>query len=187
MHQAIEADAPPLTADDRQALVMDHLALAYSIALPIARRYPALEEDLLAVARLAAVEAAQRFDPARGLAFGTILGRYVRGRMLQALRSRARWDRTAVLHHDPADDDEPDAPDDLVVELARLREALADLPPRDRKVITMRFGLDGAPPAMLRDVGEALEVTPERARQIERRALERLRARLEGLHRSGGA
>jgi len=57
----------------------------------------------------------------------------------------------------------------------QLQEALATLAPRERKVITLRFGLSGDEPLTLREIGEAVGVSRERARQIEEEALEKLR------------
>jgi RNA polymerase primary sigma factor len=56
-----------------------------------------------------------------------------------------------------------------------VREVLADLAERDRGVMEMRFGLNGARPATLEDVGKAMGVTRERIRQIEAKTLARLR------------
>ncbi len=57
---------------------------------------------------------------------------------------------------------------------AALAAALAELPPRERAVLHMRFGLSGADPAPLREIGRRLGLTPERVRQIESAALHRL-------------
>jgi len=52
--------------------------------------------------------------------------------------------------------------------------ALASLPERERKVIALRYGLDGRPPCTLEEVGRAFGVTRERIRQIENSTLKRL-------------
>ena len=57
----------------------------------------------------------------------------------------------------------------------RLIEALDHLDPEEKQVIWLRFGLDGDEPWTLSDVGKALDATRERVRQIEARALARLR------------
>lgn len=56
----------------------------------------------------------------------------------------------------------------------RVRKLLDCLEPRERKVIKERFGLQG-PPRTLDDIGKELGVTRERVRQIEGKALRKLR------------
>ncbi len=58
---------------------------------------------------------------------------------------------------------------------ARLGEILERLTDRERDVLTMRFGLDGGIPCTLDEVGTKFEVTRERVRQIEAKALAKLR------------
>jgi RNA polymerase primary sigma factor len=52
--------------------------------------------------------------------------------------------------------------------------ALASLPERERRVIELRFGLIGAQPCTLEEVGRAFGVTRERIRQIENNTLKKL-------------
>ena len=54
-------------------------------------------------------------------------------------------------------------------------EAMQDLPPRLRLVLTLRFGFFDDRPRTLEEVGRELGVTRERVRQLERQALDRLR------------
>jgi RNA polymerase primary sigma factor len=55
-----------------------------------------------------------------------------------------------------------------------VRKALDALPQREREVIEMRFGLTGARPFTLEEVGRAFNVTRERIRQIENHTLKKL-------------
>ena len=55
-----------------------------------------------------------------------------------------------------------------------VRRALDALPQREREVIEMRFGLTGARPYTLEEVGRAFNVTRERIRQIENHTLKKL-------------
>jgi len=57
----------------------------------------------------------------------------------------------------------------------RARDLLKTLTPREEKVIRMRFGLDEKAEHTLEEVGKDFEVTRERVRQIEGRALHKLR------------
>jgi RNA polymerase primary sigma factor len=56
-----------------------------------------------------------------------------------------------------------------------LRRAVAELDPKESEVVRLRFGLDGADPLTLQEVGARLGVSRERVRQIEVRAKEKLR------------
>jgi RNA polymerase primary sigma factor len=55
-----------------------------------------------------------------------------------------------------------------------LRRALAALPQREREVVAMRYGLAGAEPQTLEEIGRRLGLTRERVRQIELESLRRL-------------
>ncbi len=57
----------------------------------------------------------------------------------------------------------------------KIREVLTTLPPREQEVLRMRFGLDDGYPLTLEEVGLYFDVTRERIRQIEAKALRRLR------------
>jgi len=57
----------------------------------------------------------------------------------------------------------------------RLKEILVDLNPREQKIISMRFGLENGATHTLEEVGEEFGVTRERIRQIEAKALEKIR------------
>ncbi len=56
-----------------------------------------------------------------------------------------------------------------------LRDALSELPARERKVLELRFGLVDDQPKTLREIGDEMGLSRERVRQIESRALNRLR------------
>ncbi len=58
-------------------------------------------------------------------------------------------------------------------EVTELLESLSD---RERQVIRLRYGLDGGRTHTLEEIGEQLNVTRERVRQIEAKAMEKLRA-----------
>ncbi|MDJ0552889.1 MAG: RNA polymerase sigma factor SigC [Microcoleaceae cyanobacterium MO_207.B10] len=56
-----------------------------------------------------------------------------------------------------------------------LKELLADLTQRERSVISMRYGLGDGHPYSLSEIGRALKLSRERVRQIEAKALQKLR------------
>jgi RNA polymerase primary sigma factor len=82
------------------------------------------------------------------------------------------------LYADLIEDETTERPETTVAENLRsveLAEALSTLEPRLREVIDRRFGLDGAPPETLEEIGRHLGITRERVRQLEGRALRELR------------
>jgi len=75
------------------------------------------------------------------------------------------------------EDSVPDRPLEAVSKLIRdadLDAALATLEPRERRIIELRFGLDGGDPRTLEEIGAEVGVTRERIRQIETRTLQKL-------------
>ena len=75
------------------------------------------------------------------------------------------------------DEDHPDpAQATLQQQLAQDVQAVLDvLPQRERHIVVARFGLDAREPRTLEDIGKDLGITRERVRQLEARALGRLR------------
>jgi RNA polymerase primary sigma factor len=76
-------------------------------------------------------------------------------------------------------DERSESPYDLaVVAIAKtvLHEALDGLGYRERRVIELRYGLDGQHPRTLDEIGRRFNVTRERIRQIEKHALHKLQS-----------
>ena len=75
------------------------------------------------------------------------------------------------------DDDSPAPQDVAAYTLLReqLNEVMSTLTPREAKVLRLRFGLDDGKARTLEEVGREFEVTRERIRQIEAKALRKLR------------
>jgi RNA polymerase primary sigma factor len=184
------------TVAERNALVLANAALVRWVLARVLRgRHVADEdfEDLLQAGHLGLIRAAECYDPGRGVKFSYYAQLHIRQRvdalMLtrslihipRAVHGEERYRLVALLcpgalpdawDHPAA----PEAPDPC--EAAELSEAVAaalrGLPPRERRAVTLRF----AGPATLREVGAALGVTRERARQIVDKALAALREAL---------
>jgi RNA polymerase primary sigma factor len=108
----------------------------------------------------------------------------------EAARRIARIDRPVHSLEDCGQSDAPDTPDplsiadstadplqvaidkSLTVVIGRMLE---EFKPRERKVLALRFGLDGVDSMTLEEVGQAFDVTRERIRQIEAKAIGKLR------------
>lgn len=75
------------------------------------------------------------------------------------------------------DDDSPAPHDSAAYTLLReqLEEVMSTLTPREAKVLKLRFGLEDGKSRTLEEVGKEFQVTRERIRQIEAKALRKLR------------
>jgi len=83
------------------------------------------------------------------------------------------------VYSDLIEDTKSDQPDTATAKMLRSKElagALDRLTPRMRRVLALRFGLDGETPQTLEQVGVGLGITRERVRQLESRALRELRS-----------
>ncbi len=75
-------------------------------------------------------------------------------------------------------DEQSLSPDELANQALlrdQIKEILADLTDREQKILAMRFGLEDNIPHTLEEVGKEFGVTRERIRQIEAKALEKIR------------
>ncbi len=70
----------------------------------------------------------------------------------------------------------PDEAADAILRHEMLQRILGVLSERERRVLELRYGLDGQQPQTLDEVGRAFNVTRERIRQIENQSLKKLRA-----------
>jgi RNA polymerase primary sigma factor len=84
----------------------------------------------------------------------------------------------AEFGHFLTDDSEPlpDEAAEVVMRSEALQKVLSMLSERERRILELRYGLDGQRPRTLDEVGEAFNVTRERIRQIESHTLRKLRA-----------
>ncbi|HEV8179767.1 MAG TPA: sigma-70 family RNA polymerase sigma factor [Gaiellaceae bacterium] len=73
----------------------------------------------------------------------------------------------------------PDEAADTTLRRELLRSVLGTLSLRERRVLELRYGLDGEQPRTLDEVGRTFNVTRERIRQIENQSLKKLRALAE--------
>ncbi|MBN1501521.1 MAG: sigma-70 family RNA polymerase sigma factor [Spirochaetes bacterium] len=76
------------------------------------------------------------------------------------------------------EDERTDSPDKKLLEESlreELDSVLDTLTESEKQILTMRFGLDGAKPMSLQQIGEEFKLSKERIRQIEKKAIRRLR------------
>ena len=73
-----------------------------------------------------------------------------------------------------SDEAEPSEEVEIGLREEAVRRALQSLPEQERRVIQLRYGINGDNPTPLREAGRQLGLSPERVRRIEHKALERL-------------
>jgi len=73
----------------------------------------------------------------------------------------------------------PDEAAETTLRKETLKRILCALSPRERRVLELRYGLDGQHPRTLDEVGRTFHVTRERVRQIENQSLKKLQALAE--------
>jgi RNA polymerase primary sigma factor len=109
-------------------------------------------------------------------------------RILESTNDAARLDtpimdgEKSTLMDFVADEGSP-APDSAIAKAAlikRIREALTLLTDREEEIIRLRFGIDQEATYTLDEIGNMFDLTRERIRQIEKRALEKLCVADEG-------
>ncbi|MBR3132244.1 RNA polymerase sigma factor RpoD [Candidatus Saccharibacteria bacterium] len=96
---------------------------------------------------------------------------------LDASVGREGDDEDSVLG-DFVEDEERDSPEESAsnqILKEQLSEIIATLTDREQKIIRLRFGIGGGRPHTLEEVGNEFDVTRERIRQIEAKALSKLR------------
>lgn len=131
-------------------------------------------EEALQAGRIGLWRAILGFDPARGLAFSSYAWPSIKHHIWRAVKAYGRFD------HNQACFDQLEAPDPAIVwEAKRVRQALSAmverLAPRLGYVVIARYGLNGHVPFVYRQIGAALGLSGERARQLHAEALVRLR------------
>ncbi|HKL87333.1 MAG TPA: RNA polymerase sigma factor RpoD/SigA [Treponemataceae bacterium] len=86
-------------------------------------------------------------------------------------------DRDSSSLGDFIEDDYYEQPEDLVIESnlkSDIDDILATLTDKEAEVIRYRFGLNGYRPMSLKEIGDVFNLTKERIRQIEKKAIRRL-------------
>jgi RNA polymerase sigma factor (sigma-70 family) len=164
----------------RDALITANLKFVLHEALQFCGGF---DPDLIQEGNLGLLEAADRFDPERGVRFSTYAQLWIKGAISEAIRKRNFRSRLNV----PLDDDErdcdlvdyhqPSAESTLIgfERVAWLRRAIAatTLNSREREILYGRLLHDD--PSTLKTFSDAWDVSRERARQIEAKVLEKLR------------
>jgi RNA polymerase primary sigma factor len=174
----------------KAVIITSNLRLVVSIAKKFVDPSYSFDE-LVSEGNVALMRAVEKFNFALGNRFSTY-ATYAIQRHFFRLSHRGRQFRMRFVPDDEALRDraaaEPNGESCSAEQIGMLKELFAgflgDLEPRERKIVVARFGFDGQPPRTFRELGSQMGVCKERIRQIQSRAMEKLRgmaaeARLE--------
>jgi RNA polymerase primary sigma factor len=162
-------------------LITANLRLVVSIAKKFVDATWSFEE-LVSEGNVALMRAVEKFNFALGNRFSTY-ATYAIQRHFYRLSHRGRQQRKRFVADDEALKDRAAAEQIheycSSAQIAMLKDLfagfLAELEPRERRIVVARFGFDGKPPRTFRELGSQMGVCKERIRQIQGRAMDRLR------------
>lgn len=140
-------------------------------------------DELVSEGNVALMRAVEKFNFALGNRFSTY-ATYAIQRHFFRLSHRGRQFRKRFVNDVDSlrdrPEDEPTAEYCSSEQIGMLKELfsrfLGDLEPRERRIVVARFGFDGKPPRTFRELGSQMGVCKERIRQIQTRAMEKLRS-----------
>ena len=151
------------------------------------------QDDLVSIGTVGLIKAISSFKPDKGIRLATYAARCIDNEILMYFRGLKKTAQDVSIN-DPIETDKDgntltltdviaDNSDivedlDLKVKLEQLKEFLKDtLTPRELTIIRLRYGLGGRPELPQREVAKKLKISRSYVRRIEKRALQKLRAR----------
>ncbi len=182
-----------MAAGDQQAkstLIEHNLRLVVYIA----RRFESTGinlEDLISIGTIGLIKAINTFRPEKNIKLATYASRCIENEILMYLRKIASH-RSDVSLDEPINTDwdgnelklgdvlgtEPDAvsrPLEDDVDLGLLREALSQLPDKEKTIVRLRYGLGGGREKTQKEVADLLGISQSYISRLEKRIILRLR------------
>ena len=148
-------------------------------------------DDLLSVGTIGLIKAVGTFKSDRNIKLATYASRCIENEILMHIRKIAGqkaevsldepintdWDGNELLLSDVlgTDGDIVMRPMEEDAEQQLLREALARLPERERRIVSLRFGLGGRPEKTQKEVADLLGISQSYISRLEKRIMQRLR------------
>ena len=148
-------------------------------------------EDLISIGTIGLIKAVGTYQPAKKIKLATYASRCIENEILMHLRKTANlksevsfdeplntdWDGNELLLSDilGTEGDVVMKPIEADVDRQLLSDALEKLEERERRIITMRFGLDGRPERTQKEVADQLGISQSYISRLEKRIIARLK------------
>lgn len=148
-------------------------------------------EDLVSIGTIGLIKAVNTFDPTKKIKLATYASRCIENEILMFLRRNNKirsevsfdeplntdWDGNELLLSDVLGTDNDTIYRDIEDEVDRkiLRIALSHLSDRERKIMELRFGLNGQEEKTQKDVADLLGISQSYISRLEKRIIKRLR------------
>lgn len=179
----------------RQGLIEHNLRLVVYIARKFENTGVGIE-DLISIGSIGLIKAVNTFDAGKKIKLATYASRCIENEILMHLRRSSKlklevsleeplnvdWDGNELLLSDIMGT-EPDLVGKTMDEEADkviLNEALSHLSAREKKIIHMRFGLNGQKEQTQKEVADVLGISQSYISRIEKRIIRRLRTEISG-------
>ena len=180
----------PLTAESKNRLIEHNLRLVVYIAKRFENTGIGIE-DLVSIGTIGLVKAIGSFCPEKNIKLATYASRCIENEILMYIRKNANqkseisideplnvdWDGNELLLSDVLAGDE----ENILYEIEQneeketLRAAVAALPPREREIIELRFGLSGGDELTQKEVADRLGISQSYISRLEKKIISRLR------------
>jgi RNA polymerase sporulation-specific sigma factor len=199
---------PPLTREEEATLLEDPLdeknkkyLIEHNLRLVvyIAKRFENTGigiEDLVSIGTIGLTKAISTFRPDKNIKLATYASRCIENEILMYIRKNAGlraeisideplsvdWDGNELLLSDILGNDEENILYEIEQneEKAILRQAVATLAPREREIVSLRFGLDGNEELTQKEVADRLGISQSYISRLEKKIIAHLRKEIEG-------
>lgn len=173
----------------RDKLIRHNLRLVAHVA----KKYyttPDKQDDFISIGTIGLIKAVDTYDPARTVRFASYASQCIQNELRMHLR-RVRREAGTLSLQEPLEGENgmltlaDTLPDEAVMEedcerrdaAARLRTLVEQLPERERRLLTLRYGLGGGAPLTQQEVAARFGISRSYVSRLEKRALTELARR----------
>ena len=197
---------PPLTIDEEQKLLRSNdentreklIVHNLRLVVYIARKFDTVTaniEDLISIGTIGLIQAVNTFCPDRNIKLATYASRCIENEILMYLRKSSShrndisideplnidWDGNELLLSDVLGSDGDEVSREIEQEDERylLLGFVKELPPREKQIMEMRFGMSGYEEYTQKEVADCLGISQSYISRLEKRIIGKLKKQIE--------